>query len=223
MATSVRCRTASRRPWASARSVPSRNRSSSCGRINVRPPPRGPEPSAGSPGASMPRSTATGTPVSLPFTRSAAAAISSPTPTMVTTSSLPCPSIPPRWSSSTPTPAAPMVTSVTPLRQARPWVSVTTTPIRMPAVGEGQHQPFGRGVRILGQQCDLVGMHVGRVDAGGGGDDAQPVLDDLRPGHLGHQPHRLFVDQPAPQRVPLLRIGRRRAPAGPRSWRPPWR
>ena len=92
-----------RRPCSIARSVPSRNRSS-CVRPDQRPaaaaqrigsaPDRRPGGRvgagvAGEPGRSGRARTATGTPDSLPFTRSAAAASSSPTATWVTTSSLP--------------------------------------------------------------------------------------------------------------------------------------
>ena len=72
-----------------ASSVPSQNRSSSPARTRVWPL----EPSSRS---VSPRTTATGMPVSLPLTRSAAAAISSATATSVTTSSLPWSSCAPR-------------------------------------------------------------------------------------------------------------------------------
>ena len=83
-----RSSTASRRPVASASSVPRKNRSSSSGRMRS----RAAEPS--STGAA-PRTTATGTPPSLPLTRSAAAASSSASATSVTCSSFPSTSIAP--------------------------------------------------------------------------------------------------------------------------------
>ncbi len=66
-----------------ASAVPSQNRSSVPGRNNC----RAVDPSSVT---DSPRTTATGIAVSLPFTRSAAAAISSAIATSVTSSSLPC-------------------------------------------------------------------------------------------------------------------------------------
>ena len=48
------------------------------------------------------------------------------------------------------------------------------------------------------------------------------VRDDQRPAAAGQHPLGLGVDELAAQRVALLRVGRARAPAGPRPWRPPW-
>src|SRR5659263_197877 len=86
--------TASRRPWASASAVPSRNRSSAAGRTRA----RAPGPSSTMIAPASPRTTATGMPASLPFTRSAAADTSSASATSVISSSLPKPSRRPRRS-----------------------------------------------------------------------------------------------------------------------------
>ena len=86
--TDRRSSTASLRPAAIASAVPIRNRSSSTGRTRS----RAVEPSSA---PTSPRTTATGTPQSLPFTRSAAAAISSATATSVIASSFPYSSIRP--------------------------------------------------------------------------------------------------------------------------------
>src|SRR4051794_30137367 len=72
-------------------------------------------------------------PASFPFTRSAADASSSTTATWVVSSVLPCASVRPRWSSSAATPAAPTATSVSPSRQVRPNVSLTTTATSTPS------------------------------------------------------------------------------------------
>lgn len=56
------------------------------------------------------------------------AASSSAVATTVALRAFPCASVPPRRSSRTRTPAEPIATSVSPLRQGRPKVSVTTTP-----------------------------------------------------------------------------------------------
>ena len=79
-----------------------------------------------------PRTTATGLPLVLPLTRSAAPAISSATAATVTSRRRPEASAVPRKSSSTASPAAPMAMSVWPSRQGRPAVSVTSTPSRSP-------------------------------------------------------------------------------------------
>ncbi len=89
--------TASRRPSAIASAVPSRNRSSSGRRTSA----RAPGPSSSRTKPPSPRTTATGAPPSLPFTSSAAAAISSATAVTVISRVLPCASTRPRWSSST--------------------------------------------------------------------------------------------------------------------------
>ena len=84
---------------------------------------------------------------------------------------------PPRRSSRTRIPAAPIATSVSPLRQGRPKVSVTTTPT---SHAERVPQPVahaaGRGVGVLGQQQHGAGRGVGGVDAGRGHHQAVPGL-----------------------------------------------
>ena len=79
-----------------------------------------------------PRTTAAGTPRTLPLTRSAAAAISSARARAVTASSRPSASTPPRRSSTTCSPCAPSAKSTCPTRQGRPAVSLSTTPTRTP-------------------------------------------------------------------------------------------
>ena len=71
---------------------PNRNMSSSAGRISS----RAPGPSCSVTRSASPRTTATGTPRDLPFTRSAAAAISSATAATVTSRMLPKVSVSPR-------------------------------------------------------------------------------------------------------------------------------
>src|SRR6266550_2480799 len=117
---------ASSRPRAIASAVPSRNKSSSARRIRA----LLPRPSSRS---VMPRTIATGTPVSLLLTRSAAAAISSATATTVTSRAFPWASTMPRASNSAPRPATPIAASVMPSRQGRPIESLMTTPTSTPA------------------------------------------------------------------------------------------
>ncbi len=95
--------------------------------------------SAAAPGSSSsptrcasPRTIATGMPLVLPLTRSAAEAISSAAAAIVTSMRRPLASGVPRRSSSTRMPAAPIATSVCPCRHGRPSVSVMMTPIRTP-------------------------------------------------------------------------------------------
>ena len=99
-----------------------------------------------------PRTTATGTPRSLPITSSAADANSSATQISVATSSRPPASAVPFRSTTAATPAQPMATSVTPRRQGRPKVSETITPeletrVRSPARPgcDGPSGPSPRG------------------------------------------------------------------------------
>ncbi len=94
---------------------------------------RAPSPSSSETTCGSPRTTATGRPAALPLTRSPAAASSSAVATRVAPSGLPCASVPPRRSSRTRTPAAPIATSVSPSRQGRPKVSVTITPTSTPS------------------------------------------------------------------------------------------
>lgn len=72
-------------------------------------------------------------PLDFPFTRSPAAASSSAVATIVALSGFPWASVPPRRSSRTRTPAAPIATSVSPVRHGRPKVSVTITPTSTPS------------------------------------------------------------------------------------------
>ena len=89
---------------------------------------RAPGRSSGPTRSARPRTTATGSRDALPFTRSAAAASSSATHGIVTTSGRPSASVCPRRSSNTCTPPAPIAESVWPSRHARPSVSETMTP-----------------------------------------------------------------------------------------------
>jgi len=73
------------------------------------------------------------TPALFPITSSAAPAISSATHTSVTINVRPSASSVPRRSTTPATPAIPMATSVTPRRQGRPNVSLTTTPTSTPS------------------------------------------------------------------------------------------
>ena len=91
-----------------------------------------PGPSSSVTYADSPRTTATGAPESLPFTRSAAPATSSAIEVTVISSAWPCASTRPRKSSSGAMPAAPIAESVRPSRHGRPIVSVTTTPTVTP-------------------------------------------------------------------------------------------
>ena len=93
---------------------------------------RAPGPSSSVTKPPAPRTTATGRPDTFPLTSSAAAATSSATAATVISSVRPNVSVVPRRSSSTRTPAAPTVMSVSPSRHARPAVSVTSTPRRTP-------------------------------------------------------------------------------------------
>ena len=133
-ASSVKCRmvrreaTASRAPSRRASAEPSGKRSSSRGRT----PETAPGPSSTVTWWARPRTSATGTPPDLPLTRSAAEAISSATAMTVASIARPWASGSPRRSSSTVTPATPIAESVSPSRQGRPRVSVTTTPTESP-------------------------------------------------------------------------------------------
>ena len=124
---SVKSRTV--RLAASTSPEPNRNMSSAGGRISARPP----GPSSSVTRSARPRTMATGMPLVLALTRSAAAAISSATAATVTSSRVPNVSGRPRWSSTGSTPAAPIAASVCPARQGRPSVSVTMTPTRAPS------------------------------------------------------------------------------------------
>ena len=117
------------------------------------PPAPGPSSSAASTRSARPRTTAKGRPPSLPWASSARPAISSATAGAVTASSLPWASWRPAKSSATTSPAAPTAMSVWPSRQARPAVSVTTTPDVAPgALLQGVAQAPGGGVGVERQQ-----------------------------------------------------------------------
>ena len=70
------------------------------------------------------------------------------------------------------------------------------------------HQPSRTAVGIDGQQRQFGGVDIRAVHPGRGLHQTQRVLGDQRAPLAGQHPHRLGVDQPAPQRVPQLRIGR---------------
>ena len=138
-----------------------------------------------------PRTTATGSPSALPLTRSPAAASSSAMATTVALSGLPYASVPPRRSSSTRTPAAPMATSVSPLRQGRPKVSVTThADVDAQRVPQPVADPPRGGVGVLGQQQHGARGGVGGVDPGRGHHEALPVLDDPQRARAARPPAR---------------------------------
>ena len=130
----------------------------------------GPSSPAAAPGRRGRGRRRTGRPPSLPCASSAAPAISSATAGAVTASSLP-------WASMRPgevlerrrSPAAPIAMSVWPSRQARPAVSVTTTPTLRPVRSRrAGAQAAGRGVGVDRQQHDRAERDVGGVDAGRG-------------------------------------------------------
>ncbi|MCO5606194.1 hypothetical protein L7F22_060381 [Adiantum nelumboides] len=68
-------------------------------------------------------------------------------------------------------------------------------------------EPGRAGVRVGGQQGELVAADVGAVDARGGLHDAELPGHDQRPALAGHHALGLLVDQPAAQRVALLLVG----------------
>ena len=70
-------------------------------------------------------------------------------------------------------------------------------------------QPGGAAVRIGGQQGQLVAAHVRAVDAGGGLHDAELVRDDQGLPAAGQHPLALGVDELAAQPVARLRVGGR--------------
>ena len=190
------------RPSASASSVPSQNRSSSPGRSSV----RALDPSSDS---VSPRTTATGISVSLPLTRSAAAAISSATAISVTISSLPCRSCDAR-----------VAVQHGQAGGADREVGLAVAPGPAHGVGDDHAdrdpeplaqpgpQRRGAGVGVDGQQRELTGVDVGAVDSRGGLHQAERVLGDQRAALAGEHPHGFGIDQLAPQRVPLFRVGR---------------
>ena len=70
-------------------------------------------------------------------------------------------------------------------------------------------QRRGAAVGVDGQQRQFGRADVGAVDAGGGLHETEVVLGDQRAALAGQHPDRFFVDQLAPQRIPLLGILRR--------------
>ena len=108
---------------------PYRNMSWAAGRMRA----RAPGPSSGVTRWASPRTTATGTPESLPLTSSPAEASSSASAVTVAVSSLPYPSVRPRRSSRGRTPATPIARSVSPFRHGLPKVSEMTTPTSRPS------------------------------------------------------------------------------------------
>ena len=89
-------------------------------------------------------------------------------------------------------------------------VSVITTPtVHAEAFAQPGPQRRGAGVRIGRQQRQLACVDVGAVHPGGGLHQAERVLGDQGAALAGKNPHSFGVDQLAPQRIPLLRIGRR--------------
>ena len=127
---------------------------------------------------------------------SARPAISSATAGAVTASGLPWPSTRPAWSSRTVRPAAPIAMSVCPSRQARPAVSVTTTPTLTPrAHGDLGPDPACGCVRVDGEQDEHPDLDVGVVDAGGGHGQAVPGAHDRGRSAAGDDPDRLGLDR----------------------------
>ncbi len=182
----------SSRPTAIASAVPNRNKSSVAPRISV----RLPSPSSSSlPSRANPRTTATGTPPSLPLTRSPAAASSSAIATCVTSSVLPYASVRPRGSVTAVTPATPIAVSVMPARHGRPIESLMTTPTSTPSsLADRLAQQLRRRVGVDRQQREFVAGDVGQVDAGGGEHQPVPGLDDAQRAARCDHAHGLGVD-----------------------------
>ena len=67
-------------------------------------------------------------------------------------------------------------------------------------------QRGGAAVGIDWQQRKFGPAHVGSVHAGGGLNQPDPVLGDQGPALARQHPHRLVVDQLAPQRIPLVGV-----------------
>ncbi len=107
-------------------------------------------------------------------------------------------------------PAAPTAMSVWPSRQARPAVSVTTTPTTSPVSSCSRPpDPSGGGVRVERQQHHVPGGDVGGVDAGGGHGQAVPGAHDRGRPPARHHADGLVGDG-------LVAIARRGP--GPRPW-----
>ncbi len=71
-------------------------------------------------------------------------------------------------------------------------------------LGQPHAQRPGRGVRVDGQQDQLVAGHVGGVDAGRGDHPAVPRLDDLQRAAPGDRADRLGVDRLLPDDLAVL-------------------
>ena len=152
--------------------------SSAAGRISTAAP--GPSEPVTSP--ARPRTIATGICAVFPLTRSAAAAISSATAAIVTSSVLPNVSGWPRWSRSGASPAAPIAASVCPMRHGRPMrVGDDDADADAAPLAERLAQPPRRAVRVLGQQHHRARSGVGAVHPGGRQHQAVPGLDDPGP------------------------------------------
>ncbi len=187
---SVKSRTVRRA--ASTSPEPNRNMSSAGGLISARPP----GPSASVTRSARPRTIATGMPLVLALTRSAAAAISSATAATVTSSRVPNVSGWPRWSSTGSTPRRRSRRRSGRCARARPSVSVTMTPILAPsrsrrALRSLRAEPSGSS----GSRATVPGRGVGVVHPGGGEHQAVPGLHDPGVAAARHHPDRFRVDR----------------------------
>ncbi len=82
-----------------------------------------------------------------------------------------------------------MAMSVCPVRQARPAVSVTTTPTLAPlALGDRAAQRPGAPVRVERQEQHAAPRDVGRVDAGRGQGEPEPGAHDRGRSAPRHHP-----------------------------------
>ena len=150
----------------------------------------------------MPRTTATGTPVALPMTSSAAGAISSATATSVTCSSRPSASV-----------GAAEVDDGGDTGDADGDVGQSLAPRAAERVGDDHAdvdaevgaQPVAdaprRAVAVDGQQRGVARGHVRQVDARVGAHEAVRRLADDQVAAAAHDAHRFLLDQ---------RLGRRR-------------
>ena len=153
-----------------------------------------------------PRTTATGMAVSLPLTRSAAAAISSANGDLGDHQLV-----------AVPVDGTRIVVQHSQTRRADGGIDLAVAPGAPHRVGDdhgdGDAEPFaqsgaqrrGAGVRVDWQQRQFVAADVGSVHAGGGLNQSQPVLGDQRSSLARQHAHRLVVDQLAAQPVPAPR------------------
>ncbi|CAM5688207.1 hypothetical protein SGLAM104S_01004 [Streptomyces glaucescens] len=126
-------------------------------------------------------------------------------------SGLPYASVPPRRSSSTRTPAAPIATSVSPERQGRPKLSATTTPTVTPRMSRSpsriaRAEPSGSS----GSSSTVPAGVLEASTPACGHDQALPVLDDAQGASAGDHADGLRVDRGLPVRRlddPSLRLG----------------